>query len=488
MTLTQALNTAQAIFNNTGKQSSVVSNNIANASNPDYTRRQAMTTISSDGATVVQIARSAEPTLQRQLLSSTSADAAQQRLLTGYGDIQATIGGNDSETAPTTYLSNFRKAIQAFAAAPNSNTTAQAAVTAAQDVANSLNQSTAAVQQVRTDADKEIATTVTSLNDLLKQFQTTNDAVRTATASGADPSNALDQRDGVLKQISSIVGIKTVNRANGDMALYTSDGATLFETVPRDVTFVPTNGYSAGSTGNGVYIDGVALAPGDGANTTAKGTLQALLQIRDVAAPTYQKQLDEIGRGLVTMFSETNTVDGSKLPGLFTYTDANGNPGETPTSSTTIDGMAAAITVNPAVITSAGGNPNLLRDGGINGTDYISNLAGDAGYSTRLDALDTAMGTPMDFDPNAGVDSNSSIMDFASNSVGWVESARSAASTAAENTAASSSRSSEAYSNGTGVNLDEELTLMMDIEQSYKAGTKILSAVNDMLTALLQLN
>jgi flagellar hook-associated protein 1 FlgK len=488
MTLTQALNTASAIFNNTGKQSAVVSNNIANASNADYTRRQAMTTVSSDGATVVQIARSAEPSLQRQLLSSTSADAAQQQLLTGLGDIQEVIGGNDSETSPATYLSAFQDALQTYAGSPSSNTTAQAAVTAAQDVANSLNSSTTGIQAIRTSADKQIGTTVDTLNGLLQQFQTTNDAVQTATASGSDASDALDQRDAVLKQISSIVGINTVTRANGDMALYTSDGTTLFETVPRAVTFAPTNAYTANTTGNSVYIDGVAVAAGTGANTTAQGSLQALLQVRDVEAPTYQKQLDEISRGLVTMFSETSSADGSKLPGLFTYTASDGTPGETPTSATIIDGIAGSITVNPAVVTSAGGDPNLLRDGGINGADYVQNTAGDASYSTLLDSYDQAMDAPMDFDPTAGVDSNSSIMDFASNSVGWVESERSAASTAAENTSAASSRSTEAYSNGTGVNLDEELTLMMDIEQSYKAGTKILSAVNDMLTALLQLN
>ena len=488
MTLTQALNTANAIFNNTGKQSAVVSNNIANASNADYTRRQAMTTVSSDGATVVQIARSAEPSLQKQLLASTSADAAQQRLLTGLTDIQATIGGNDSESSPATYLSAFQDALQTYASSPSSNTTAQAAVTAAQDVANSLNQSSTAVQAIRTSADKEISTTVDTLNGLLQQFQTANDAVQSATASGADASDPLDQRDAVLKQISSIVGIKTVNRANGDMALYTSDGTTLFETIPRTVTFTPTNAYTAGATGNSVYIDGVALAPGTGANTTAKGTLQALLQVRDVEAPKYQSQLDEIGRSLVTMFSETSSADGTTLPGLFTYTADDGTAGTTPTSATIINGISATITVNPAVVTSAGGDPNLLRDGGINGADYVTNTSGDASYSTQLDAYDTAMDAPIDFDPAAGVDSNSSIMDFASNSVGWVESERSAASTAAENTAAASSRSTEAYSNGTGVNLDEELTLMMDIEQSYKAGTKILSAVNDMLTALLQLN
>jgi flagellar hook-associated protein FlgK len=37
------------------------------------------------------------------------------------------------------------------------------------------------------------------------------------------------------------------------------------------------------------------------------------------------------------------------------------------------------------------------------------------------------------------------------------------------------------------VNLDEELTLLLDIEQSYKAATKILNAVDEMLKALLDI-
>jgi len=217
-----------------------------------------------------------------------------------------------------------------------------------------------------------------------------------------------------------------------------------------------------------------------------------MLQVRDVEAPTYQKQLDEIARGLVTQFSETNASTGDQLPGLFTWTPAVDSSGAavdpyTPTTSTAITGMAASITLSSTVITANGGDPSLLRDGGINGTDFVENTTGDASYSTRLDNYDQAMNATMDFDPSTGVDSNSSLVDFASGSVGWVESERSAASNAAENTAAASSRSTEAYSNGTGVNLDEELTLMMDIEQSYKAGTKILSSVNEMLDTLLQM-
>src|SRR5689334_3022752 len=100
MSLTSALNTAQSIFNNTGTQSSVVSNNIANAGNTNYNRREAVVSTTSAGATVVQIARSQDASLQTQFLSSTSDDAAQQRLLKGLEDIKATMGGNDYETSP----------------------------------------------------------------------------------------------------------------------------------------------------------------------------------------------------------------------------------------------------------------------------------------------------------------------------------------------------------------------------------------------------
>ncbi len=60
-----------------------------------------------------------------------------------------------------------------------------------------------------------------------------------AKITGGDANNALDARETILKDISSIVGVATVVRENGDMALYTSEGTTLFETIPRAVSSIP---------------------------------------------------------------------------------------------------------------------------------------------------------------------------------------------------------------------------------------------------------
>ena len=46
-------------------------------------------------------------------------------------------------------------------------------------------------------------------------------------------------------------------------------------------------------------------------------------------------------------------------------------------------------------------------------------------------------------------------------------------------------RASEALSNATGVNLDEEMTLLLEIERSYQASTKLIATIDNMFEALL---
>jgi flagellar hook-associated protein 1 FlgK len=343
------------------------------------------------------------------------------------------VGGNDYETSPSTYLSAFQTALQTFSTTPSSTIAAQSAVTAAQDLANSLNTASDGVQQIREDADSDIATQVSSLNTLLSQFETANDAVKLATATGTDTSSALDEREKLLKQISSIIGVTSEVRGNNDMALYTSDGTVLFDTIPRTVTFVATATYTAGTQGNGVYVDGVALDAGEGSTTTAEGSLQALLQLRDEVAPTFQAQLDEIAKALVQTFSETDGT--TSAAGLFVWTTASGVAGDTPSASDDVTGIASTISVNSAVVTTEGGDPMKLRDGTISGITDL-NASDSSGFSDNLDSLYEALSAKRDFSSDAGLSTEQSLVDYASSSIGWLEQYRSDATTSSENTTA----------------------------------------------------
>lgn len=128
-----------------------------------------------------------------------------------------------------------------------------------------------------------------------------------------------------------------------------------------------------------------------------------------------------------------------------------------------------------------------MRDGGANGSNYTWNTTEGVSYSELLDDFVTGFEDKMDFDSSAGLGDTSNVLDYASNSVGWLESYRSTADSANETKSALSQRATEAYQNKTGVNLDEELSKMLDIEQSYKASTKLMNAVDEMLKSLLEI-
>lgn len=482
MSLASSLNTASSIFRNTAQQSSVISTNIANTGNENYVRRDAVVTQTVYGATMVQNERSQQMALLRQMASSTSQQSAQSTLLDGLTTLSDALGGNDYELSPSAYLANLQSSLQSFAASPGEYALASTVVTDAIDVVNSLNNATTTTQELREDTDAQMFEQVESLNKLLAEFKIVNDTVVRQTATGGNADDYLDRRDTLLKDISKIVGVSVNMRDNSDMVLYTYDGTTLFETDPREVSFVRTYTYDSTVTGNAIYIDGTAVRAGIGGNTDGQGSLASLVQIRDVIAPTFQTQLDEIARGLIETFQEFDTGGGGELPGLFTWPT-----GTIPPTGAVEPGLAALIRVNPAVRSDQGGDPMLIRDGGINGAAYVQNTANSSGFTDLINSYVDELAANRSFSADADLKTDASVLSFASNSIGWLEELRSNATTANENKQALYERTFQTYSSKTAVSLDEELSLLLDVEQSYKAAAKLVSTVDEMLKAVLEM-
>ena len=276
--------------------------------------------------------------------------------------------------------------------------------------------------------------------------------------------------------------VSTITRPGNDLVLTTRDGATLFETVPRSVTFEPTAAYSAGTQGKAVLIDGVPVSAGSGGNTNASGSIAAMMQLRDEIAPEMQSQLDEVARGLINSFRETdpNGVQ-PDAAGLFTWP---GGPA-LPAAGTLESGLAGVISVNAAMDSNRGGDPRLLRDGGANGAAYVGNSTGGAAYTDLLLTYSGRLEEPMTFDPAAGFDATMSVSDYSTEAISWFEGIRQDASRSADGKNALMARTSQALSNSTGVNIDDEMALLLDLEHSYQASARMMRTVDDMLNTLM---
>lgn len=484
MSLTAALYTARSSLQAISSQVSVSGRNIAGAHDPAYSRKLALTTTTADGsARIVSITRAADMALYLRMLGATSNAAGQHALRDGLERLAATIGDPDLKQSPAARIGALNDALQQYANRPDDMTLAQGVVTGAQDLATSLNAAAKAVQQVRGDADADIASAVGRLNGLLASFETLNKAVVQGTIAGADVTDALDQRDSLLAQISEEMGVSVVRRANNDMAIYTDSGATLFETTARAVTFKPTSVFTAGATGNAVYVDGV---PVTGANATMplhSGNLVGLTKLRDEVAVAYQGQLDEIARGLIASFAESDQSGGGGPDGagLFTWP---GGPG-IPADGTIVAGLAGAIRVNAAVDPAQGGLLARLRDGGINGAAYGYNTSGAAGFSGRLTALVDALKAPRAYDPASGLTEAGGVAAFGAASVSWLEGMRQGITGDADYQTTLLARASEALSNATGVNMDDEYAMQLQLEKSYAASSKLIGVINELFDTLL---
>lgn len=482
MSLSSALRIAQSSIFNTSYQTSVTSRNISEASNPDYVRRNADLVTSDYGSRVAMIRRNEDQELLRSSLSALSSSAGQSIIFDAASRLNYVVNGTDNATAPATLLARFEDALQLYSSDPSNSLVSENTIYAAKELANGISSAATAVQSYRSAVDLEIAEGVERVNELLEEFQILNDEITQGTALGTDVNDALDGRDVVLKELSQFVSITTVARADNDLMIYTAQGVTLFETIPRTVTFDPISVHSPGVAGNQVLIDGVPLNAGTGANTDAIGSLSAMLQARDELSMNVQGQLDEIARGLVVAFAETDQT-GSALPdaaGLFTY---SGGPA-VPTGSTAVSGLAQSLSVNGLFDPDLGGDPHLVRDGGANGAAYVVNAAGSSAFADNLIRFTEQIDEPIASDVSFGLTGTYTLSRYAESSIGYLEAIRSTASRASESDAALSERLSSMLSAATGVNLDEELSMLIELEQSYQASARIISTVDEMFAAL----
>ena len=480
MSLSVALNTARGSLSANGLQTDTVSRNVAGVGDASYSRKVA-SLVTTDGPVRVVVNRVSNTALFDKMINSTSDLAGRKAILDALKHLEQTVGDTEADGSVAAKASALNQALSNAANQPNDQNLAKAAVAAAKDLARALNQASTTVQSVRKNADDEIENSVETINDLLTQFDKANKAVIFGTASGADISDALDNRDKILAQLSEELGITTVVRANNDMAIYADNGSPLFDKIARSVTFRPTAAFASGTTGNAVFIEGVQVTGTGSLMPLQTGRIVGQMTVRDEVAVTYQTQLDAIAGGLIGALAEKATPPSTSpsMAGLLTYLGGPGLPA-------TIVGLAASIRVNAAADPEQGGDPFTIRDGGMNaGSQYRYNTHSDAAFSDHIRALQTAFRADQAFPSASELPATASVMTAAQSSASWLEAARKAASAQVDSESAVLSRTSTALSNATGVNRDDEIASMLQLEKSYAASAKLIATVNAMLQSLL---
>lgn len=489
MSLSASLAHALSGLRVTNKITEATSNNLANALTDGYGRQVVNVSSLARGGTgagvrVASIDRASSPeyTLPRR---DADGDAARESAIAeALVKIGVALGEADADDGLFKRIAEFESGLRALADAPGEGPRQDAAIQAAGDVVTTLNRLSQTVATIRQTADGEIATQIATVNRNLETIDELNSKIQLTGGTDLALPALVNERERLIDEISAIVPIRTQAQNDGTLHLYTAEGVFILREDPSPLTFTanPTITapmvYAPGGAGalSGVFVGGQEITPGAGnIFELQSGALAGQFQIRDQTAVAFQERIDLFAADLIARFEDpsVDTTLAAGDPGLFT--DAGGV-----LDLSVIEGLAGRLSLNALADPAQGGSATRLRDG------LQSVAAGPSSSDTILRNLlgalraQTATSVP-------GLSSLYSSMELAAGIVEQTAIARTDAETEASRKIATRTALAEAEAERIGVNQDEELSRLIQLEQAYGANLKMIQTVSDMLQDLMEL-
>ena len=325
--LTQALRTARSGLLVNQQTLDVVANNIANVNSEGYSRKivSTETRVLNGVASGVQISEITRR-VDEGLLKNIRIELAELNKFTVQDDFFARtqdLFGKPGENSSLAHLfENFTSALELLAVSPNRSLEQAEVVRRAQDVTFALQNMSETIQELRQQADVDIADTVTEMNKIVASIDQLNEDIITNGSVGRDVTDLKDQRDQRIDRLSELVDIRFFFRSDDDVVVFTSGGRTLVDTIPPKITHSAASSVSASTTKNegdftGIFV-GTIVARNDITSELRGGQLKGLVDLRDDILANMQSQLDEFAAEMRDVFNQIHNR-GVSFPGAQSY-------------------------------------------------------------------------------------------------------------------------------------------------------------------------
>lgn len=377
-------------------------NNIANADVDSYSRQQNVQKTKGaqqvgqvfigSGTTLADVRRVYNAFLENQLRTTTSLSSDASSYLSQITPLDTALSSSD--TGITAALQSFFSAMQDAAAKPTEDASRQLLLTSAQSLAKRFNTLSAQFNQQNSDINANMASIADKVNALTKSIADLNAQISKMTAINGQPNDLLDQRDGAVRELSSLIGADVVEQKNGNYDVYLKNGqALVLGNTTQTIGVEP----SASDPTRMSLIPNRGSTKMDITNSTTGGELGGLIRYRK---ETLDPALNELGRVALVV---ADAINSQLAQGI----DKNGDFGATLFSD--INSAAAIAQRSIARSGNSAGSGNLdvtIKDTGkLTTSDYQVTFTSDKQYTVRKLPDGTDMGSySLDDDPAPVID------------------------------------------------------------------------------------
>jgi flagellar hook-associated protein 1 len=381
----------------------IVANNVSNAGSANYTRKtqtnQAMIVgPNTVGVQTGEVSRVLDRLIQRQMWTE-AAGGSYATAKAAYHDRLDTLFGTIGSTTSLDGLFNtFTQSVQALASTPDNATARSELVNNARVLAQTLNGMSTDIQALRSQTELALSSAVDDANEALTNIQRISDQIL-ENSGGSAPAALLDERDGYISQLASLMDIKVVPGEMNKVSIFTTGGALLFDGLPAQLSFDgrgelgAQSVYSPDPAARGVGTISIVASNGSktdmiSAGLIRSGEIAALVELRDGVLVEAQTQLDTIASQMSLALSNRSVASTPATSGAQSglAIDLGGIQNGNPIELTTATGGVARRTVFVEV--GAGTTLPLPASaaGGRNGVEVIGYTGGVAGAAAAINA------------------------------------------------------------------------------------------------------
>ncbi|MBI3578672.1 MAG: flagellar hook-associated protein FlgK [Ignavibacteriales bacterium] len=451
--LSQILETARRALNSQRAGMNVTSHNIANASTEGYSRQRVEFQATppektplgllGTGVTTEHIGRVRERFIDQQIRGANDTlgeSSSQQSIL---GQVEAVVN-EPSDAGLSGAFTKFFNAFQSLSLHPEESSTRNEVLQQGVQLTQAFQRLSKSLSQLKSDLLNDVNTKIDRVNQLTKEISDLDVQITAITTSGYDPSDAKDQLDLKLDELSKIVPIKVAEDQRGSVMV--SVGGTMVASRAGSV--------SLKSLASGTTVKVVGEVSGKDV-TVGSGELGGILKSYNTTIPGYQSKLNQIAAALI---SRVNTLHAAGY-GL-------GTP--PPTGNNFFAGTDATdIKVDPAV------------------TSNISNIAASADGSAGNNGVATAIAH---VESEALLNGNTtSIPQAYRGLVSEIGSDITSSDNIAKAQQLVLTQLENQRSAVSGVSIDEEMTNLIKFQRSFDAAARIVTTANEMFQTILDL-
>jgi flagellar hook-associated protein 1 FlgK len=394
------------------------------------------------GVAVNSINRIRDAMLESRRQDAYSEHGRSEGSLSNLEKVQSTfldVQGSGISTALSTFYNSF----SALGSNPTSAASQLQVQSAGRDLTQKISSTYGQLKNQEASQTDQINQTISDIQGLGDSIAKINVEIRKQVASGGSPNDLLDQRDQAISDLSKLVNVDTHASNDGTMSVYVGN-FTLVDQVGS--TKFPT-AFNAGSS---------TVTDANATWSITSGKLKGLFDNANQVA-SYKGQLDNLANTLRTQVNALHSAG-------FTSTGATGQNffnDSNPQTGAVDFALDAAVDASPSNI--AIGNSSAAGDGS-------AALAISAIRDSKIASLGNRTSEAFYGDLTSTVGRDVSV---AKNGV---------------NTANSLSEQIDAQvQDVAGVNLDEEMSHMLQFQRSYQAAAKVLNTMDSIMGDLINI-